>query len=122
MRIIVERNVYYEHHPYLRRNNFTEKDEDDIEHLLVNTRYSLKLNFSQVVCSSNRNFRRRDIEKLYENCEIIQPSKDIYPESLGDMTSSYVSDFREEFLSDLQANGDDDDKIKIIRSIAAEKS
>lgn len=65
--------------------------------------------------------RRHDIEKLYENCEIFQPQKDIYPDSLGDMISTYVSDFPEEFLSDLKANAEGDE-IKIVRSSKEQKT
>lgn len=65
--------------------------------------------------SNFRFIRRHDIEKLYENCEIIKPQSDSYPLSLGDMKSSYVSDFPEEFLSDLNADAEGN-AIKIVRS------
>lgn len=39
----------------------------------------------------------------------------MYPQSLGDMKSTYLTDFPEEFLFDLNANTDGDE-IKLIRS------
>lgn len=59
--------------------------------------------------------RRSDIEKLYDNCEIIKLQNDIYPDTLAGMTSTYVSDFPEQFLSDLNATAEGN-AIKIIRS------
>lgn len=59
--------------------------------------------------------RQNDIEKFYENCEIIKPQSDIYPLDLGGITSTYASDFPEEFLSDLNANANGN-LIKIVLS------
>lgn len=39
LKVLVERNNYYDRHPYIRRSRYTEKDEDEIEHLLEMTRW-----------------------------------------------------------------------------------
>lgn len=65
--------------------------------------------------------RRNDINKLYDNCEIIKLQGDVYPDTLGDMMSTYATDRPEEFLSDLNANADGN-VIKIVRTSKEQKS
>lgn len=60
-------------------------------------------------------YRRNDIEKLYSNCELLRPQKDIYPDNLGDMLSTYVPDFPQQFLSNLNVNADGEE-LKLIRA------
>lgn len=59
--------------------------------------------------------RRKDIEKLYANCEILKPQKDKYPDTLGDMTSTYVTDFPQDFISELNADAEGEE-IKLVRA------